>query len=69
MGIGCIYPQFLDLGYIWRFVVSFTIRPLSPEEITPGIHRIGCWVGPRADLDNMEERDIFLSPEFNLSTI
>jgi hypothetical protein len=31
-------------------VVSFTLLPLYPQGKSPG------WVGPRADLDNMEER-------------
>jgi hypothetical protein len=28
-GSGCIDPHFLDLGTSWRWVVSFTPRPLS----------------------------------------
>jgi hypothetical protein len=34
---------------------------LSPGERTPGIHWIGCWVGPRAGLD-AEDRGKSLSP-------
>jgi hypothetical protein len=26
----------------------------TPEEIAPGTHWIGGWVGPRADLDDLE---------------
>jgi hypothetical protein len=31
-GSGCIEPHFLYLGTIWRWVVSFTHRPLYPRE-------------------------------------
>jgi hypothetical protein len=30
LGSGCIDPHFLDLGTNWRWVASFTPRPLSP---------------------------------------
>jgi hypothetical protein len=30
-GSGCIDPHFLDLGTSWRWVVSFTPRPLYPR--------------------------------------
>jgi hypothetical protein len=39
-GSGCIDPGFLDLGTIWRSVVSFTPRPLYP-----------CGKSPRYPLD------------------
>jgi hypothetical protein len=29
-GSGCVYPHFLDFGTSWRWVVSFTSRPLYP---------------------------------------
>jgi hypothetical protein len=29
-GSGCVYPRILDLGTRWRWVVSFTPRPLYP---------------------------------------
>jgi hypothetical protein len=48
----------LDLGTRWRWVVSYTPRPLYPEEILPGTHWIGGWVGPRAGLDVVEKRKI-----------
>jgi hypothetical protein len=38
-----IDPRFLDLGTSWRWVVSFTPRPLNPR----GTHWIGGWVGPK----------------------
>jgi hypothetical protein len=34
-GSGCIDPHFLDLGTSWRWVVSFTLRPLYPGEESP----------------------------------
>jgi hypothetical protein len=49
MGSGGIVPRILDLGSRRRRVVSFTLRPLWPEERAPGTHYTGDWVGPRAD--------------------
>jgi hypothetical protein len=57
----CINPHFLDLGTSWRWVVSFTPRPLYPRERALGIHCIGGWVDPRAGLDHMEKWK-FLTP-------
>jgi hypothetical protein len=51
----CIDPHFLDLGTIWRSVVSFTTRPLYSRGKVPGAHWIGSWVDPRASLDDMEK--------------
>jgi hypothetical protein len=34
-GSGCIEPHFLDLGTSWRWVVSFTPRPLYPWGKSP----------------------------------
>jgi hypothetical protein len=39
-------------------VVSFTPRPLYPQEKTLGIHWIGGSVGPRAVLDAVVKRNI-----------
>jgi hypothetical protein len=52
---GCIDPRILDLGTNWKWVVSFTLRPLYP--------RIGGWVGPRTGLDDVEKRKISPLPE------
>jgi hypothetical protein len=30
--------------------------PSRPDSFTPGKHWIGCWVGPRAGLDDVEKR-------------
>jgi hypothetical protein len=37
-------------------VVSFTPLPLNPRERAPGTHWIGGWLGPRAGLDDVENR-------------
>jgi hypothetical protein len=34
-GSGCIDPHFLDLGTSWKRVISFTPRPLNPQEKSP----------------------------------
>jgi hypothetical protein len=58
LGSGGIAPRILDLGTIWRWVVSFTPRPLYPKERAPGTHWIGGWVGPRAVLDAVVKRKV-----------
>jgi hypothetical protein len=61
-GSGCIDPRFLGLSNSWRWVVSFTHLPLYPRgKSPPGIRWIGSWVGPGADLDDMEKWK-FLTP-------
>jgi hypothetical protein len=41
-------------------MVSFTLWPLPPKEKTaPSSHYLDFWVGPRAYMDAVEERDIF----------
>jgi hypothetical protein len=55
---GGIAPRILDLGTRWRWVVSFTPRPLYPRERAPGAHWIGGWVGPKAVLDAEVKRKI-----------
>jgi hypothetical protein len=52
-GSGRMNPHFLDLGTSWRWVVSFTPRPLYP-------HWIGYWVNPRAGLDDLEKITFFI---------
>jgi hypothetical protein len=51
---GGVDPRFLDLGISWRWVVSFTLRPLYPWERATGTHWIGGWMGPRAGLDDVD---------------
>jgi hypothetical protein len=66
VGNGCIDPHFLDLGTSWRWVVSFTPRPLYPLERASGTHCIGGWVDPRGGLDSMEKWNFFTLPGFEL---
>jgi hypothetical protein len=58
--------SFLDLGTSWRWVVSFTPRPLNPQGKAPSAHWIGGWVGPRACLDAVERRKFLPLPELEL---
>jgi hypothetical protein len=60
-GSGCIAPRILEHGTRWRWVVSFTLRPLCPKERTPGTHWIGGWVGSRTVLETVVKRK-FPSP-------
>jgi hypothetical protein len=57
-GSGDIAPHILDLRTRWRWVVSFTTRPIYLREKAPGTHWIGGWVGPRAVLDTVVKRKI-----------
>jgi hypothetical protein len=50
-------------------VISFTLRPLYPREITPGTHSTGGRMGPRTDLDDVERRKIFLPPGLELKPL
>jgi hypothetical protein len=61
-GSGCIGPHFLDLDTSWRWVVSFTPRPLYPLGKNRGTHTIGCWVDLRAGLDDVEKRKFLTLP-------
>jgi hypothetical protein len=49
---------FFDLGARWKWMVSFTPRPLYPRERAPGTHWIGGWVDLRAGLDTVWKRKI-----------
>jgi hypothetical protein len=39
-------------------VVSFTLRPLYPQEKSPDTYQIRGWLGPRAGLDTVEKRKV-----------
>jgi hypothetical protein len=58
---GCIAPHILDLGTIWRWVMSFTSQPLYPDT-----HWTGGWVGPRTGLDDVEKRKFLILPGLEL---
>jgi hypothetical protein len=55
---GGIAPRILDLGTKWKWMASFTPRPLHPQGNTPGTHWIGAWVDPRASLEAVVRRKI-----------
>jgi hypothetical protein len=57
-GSGGIAPRIFDLGTLWRWVVSFTTRPLYPREWSPGTHWIEDRVGARAGPDAVVKRKI-----------
>jgi hypothetical protein len=61
MGSGGIEPHFLDIGTSLKWVVSFTPFSLNPRGKNPRYPWIGGWVGPRAGLDDVENR--VLQPE------
>ena len=48
----------LNLGIRYWRVVGFQVLPSSPPKRTSGIHGIGGWVGPRGELDVLEETKI-----------
>jgi hypothetical protein len=50
-GVEVLLDSFFDLGTRWRWVVSFTPRPLYHHGKAPDTHWIGGWVGPRSSLD------------------
>jgi hypothetical protein len=58
MGEWSYSSTILDLSTRWRWVVSFTPRPLCPREVTTGTHWIGGWVGPKVRLNAVEQRRI-----------
>jgi hypothetical protein len=68
-GSGCIDPHYLELGTSWRWVVSFTSRPLYPRERDPGTHFIGGSVDPRAGLDDVWKRRFLLLPGLELQPL
>jgi hypothetical protein len=65
-GSGYINPRVLDLGTSWRWVVSFTPRPLYRGERAPDTHWIGGWVDPRVGLDEIEKWKFLTLPGLEL---
>jgi hypothetical protein len=57
-GVEVQLHAFFELGTRWRWVVSFTPRPLYPQEKSLWYHWIGGWVGLRAVLDEVVKRKI-----------
>jgi hypothetical protein len=64
-GSGCIDPHFLDFGISWRWVVSFTHRPLYPLGKS---HSIGGWMDPTAGLDNVIKENSWPYQDSNSNT-
>jgi hypothetical protein len=61
---GFIDPYFLDLGTIWRWVVSFTPQPLYLR--VPGTHWIWGWVGSRTGPDDVGKTKFLTLPGLEL---
>jgi hypothetical protein len=55
-GSRCIDPHYLDLGTRWSEWSASRPCRFTPEERTPAIHWLGCWVDLRAGLDDSEKR-------------
>jgi hypothetical protein len=55
-------PRILDLGIRWRWVITFTLRPLYFRGRAPGSNWIWGWVVPRTVLDAVVKRKIPRSP-------
>jgi hypothetical protein len=52
-GSAGVCSLFLNLGIIWKSVVSLTLRLLYLREGVPGTHWMGGRVGPRSVLDTV----------------
>jgi hypothetical protein len=52
-------PHILNLGATWRWVVSFTIRPLYSRERAADTRWIRGWVDPRAESGRGDEEKNF----------
>jgi hypothetical protein len=65
-GSGCIDPRVLNFSTSWRWVFSFMSLPLYQWERAPGTHWIGGWVGPRADVDDMNKWKFLTLPRLEL---
>jgi hypothetical protein len=48
-------PRILNLGTIWRWMVSFTVRPLYPQH-----YWIGCWVDSNISKELVVKRRKFV---------
>ena len=59
-GSGGIAPLFLNLDARWRWVGNVTSRPFYSRQRPPFPFTLwlGCWVGPRGGLDDLEKREI-----------
>jgi len=55
-GRGCTAQRFPNLGITWRWVASFTPRPLYPRDKSPHTHSIWGWMGPRTGRNTVAKR-------------
>jgi hypothetical protein len=62
MGSKDIVTLILNLGTKWRSLVNFTLRLLysRAKTLSPGIHWIDGRVGPRAGLEVLEKKKLFV---------
>jgi hypothetical protein len=51
-----IVPLILNLGKRWRFAVVLMPGRFISRIKPPGVHFIGCLVGPSACLDDLEKK-------------
>jgi hypothetical protein len=51
-----IAPLILNLRTRWRYI-NFTPRQLYPPKKNAGAHRTGGWLGPRASLDVLNNKN------------
>jgi hypothetical protein len=64
----CMGPRFVDTS--WRWVVSFTPRPLYHKGKGPRYPLVGSWVAPRASLDAAEKiPDSIRTPDSDPSVV
>jgi hypothetical protein len=63
---GRIDSRFLDLGTSWRWEFRLTPRPLYPLGKRTGMHWIGGWLDPRADVYCVENRKWLILPGLEL---
>jgi hypothetical protein len=69
MGSECIDPHFLDLDTSWRWVVSFTLRPLYSRGKSPryALNRRLGWLQSR--LDDLQKRKLLTLPGLDLRSL
>jgi hypothetical protein len=59
--IGCIDPRLIDIGTCWRWVVSFTLRPLYPRGKSPR-YALDRRLGGLQNLSGLHGEDKILAP-------
>jgi hypothetical protein len=64
-----VFIVYITKTLVWRWVVSFILRPLYPQEWAHSSLWIRGWVGPRANPDEMEKRKLFTLQVLELRTL